>query len=283
MNGNSENSPRKCIAPKHARRKSKIYNLFHHKSIQRSRAPKKRRRRRRRRRKSHRSASTISQFDKLKSLISNLFPKKTVRVKPKKRNKKRRRNSFTFRKKKKKKQLQLKQTHSCHLDMKSRPWRSEHNEYKSFKPKTNQPRTPTDVSISISETEEYKEYSLEDETPRVKPRLSLATKSASCMKSFEKRPEYVTYYPPDSLMEAFNNMSIVTVNEQYEEEDISDIIAVKTRHDEVDQIFELASRTLDYCNFYGYSSDNRSGESELNESSLCSFIDVEYLDTLSWK
>ena len=65
-----------------------------------------------------------------------------------------------------------------------------------------------DVDFSLSETEEYKDdFHDANGLPLVRP--ALAPKSSSCMRTFEKRPEYTTYYPPASLMEVFNNSLVI--------------------------------------------------------------------------
>ena len=61
-----------------------------------------------------------------------------------------------------------------------------------------------DHELSISETEEYKDDFHDSNQASFRKRL--APKSSSFrMRSFEKRPEYTTYYPPASLMEVFSN------------------------------------------------------------------------------
>eukprot|EP01084_Bolivina_argentea_P249922 418536_1 len=332
----NQNIPSRPYSAKSSRRKSKIFHLFQSSPSnlqeQQSLPTTVQTTNIKRRNKHHRSQSTISQFNRLKSVISNLFPKKSIQIKPKRRNshfkrkpkpkrkrsyspnpnpntskskshktiikrKKQRSKSFTFRRKKKNKKntnkkivpnptktnneyfenkriyCQHKKTNSCQINMSLCDWIHEEEEETIMdKPSNTISIHPTlsstnnillndiieedidididiDIDGYISDDDISEEYKGFNDMPFNKPRLLGGPKS---MRSFEKRPEYITYYPPASLMDVFSN---ITVDEEERSVTVETKNGIKTRIDAVDQLFELASMTLDYSKFYGYTPD----------------------------
>eukprot|EP01084_Bolivina_argentea_P079565 144312_1 len=334
-NGHTKSITETTPPPPPKRRRSKIFQILHPTKSERTLHRTKSRHRRSASTSTHKlkysthraranSSSSKSQFDKLKSIISGLFPKKSVRTKPKKHKKKKnvkrrarkeRSRSFSFRRKKKPKPVQTRctdtipskssakplrghhqRTISCHINIpsSSMDYISETEEYKDKQIQNISPNTMNKLLGDImeeedpaSETEEYKD-NLSDYIARDKP--PLAPRSSSFMRSFEKRPEYITYYPPASLQDVFNN---ITVDEEERSVMVEKKDGMKQRISAVDELFELASMTLDYSNFYGYEDVHmdQNDEYELNEASaqldvsiLSSFADDhEYDETLSWK
>jgi len=86
------------------------------------------------------------------------------------------------------------------------------------------------------------------------------------MRSFERRPEYNVYYPPASLQGIFSGFTCDNAEQEPSVTTSTDLSAKEGEGDgpcdgrprvcSVDELFELASQTLDYSNFYGYAPEN---------------------------
>jgi len=119
-------------------------------------------------------------------------------------------------------------------------------------------KVSTSTSISETSTDEHKDtlFEMLPLQTRVQSPL-MAVKRSSMMRSFERRPEYNVYYPPASLQEILKRItcdhagpSSPTSKEGEGDEQQRDCVC------SVDELFELASVTLDYSNFYGYAPEN---------------------------